>query len=91
MRESLSFVDLFSLLQTYFYVHIYSIMIYCSFYYFIFIVLIYFIEFLQYSIPSFPYYPSLIPTMPMSDAEQASTAASPDEAYNQYQHAGGPK
>lgn len=29
--------------------------------------------------------------MQMADSEQASTAASPDEAYNQYSHPGGPK
>lgn len=29
--------------------------------------------------------------MQMTDSEQASTAASPDEAYTQYTHAGAPK
>ncbi|KAL5292543.1 RBMS1 family protein [Megaselia abdita] len=43
----------------------------------------------QYISPSYPYYPhpAIIPTMPMAESEQASTAASPDEAYTQYQHA----
>ncbi|XP_037909014.1 protein alan shepard isoform X5 [Hermetia illucens] len=42
----------------------------------------------QYISPSYPYYhtPTIIPTMPIADSEQASTAASPDEAYTQYQH-----
>ncbi|TMW51920.1 hypothetical protein DOY81_003011 [Sarcophaga bullata] len=40
---------------------------------------------LQYISPTYPYYapPTIIPTMPMTDSEQASTAASPDEAYTQ--------
>ncbi|XP_055841341.1 protein alan shepard isoform X7 [Episyrphus balteatus] len=48
---------------------------------------------LQYISPSYPYYPppTIIPTMPMADSEQASTAASPDEAYTQYAHQAGPK
>lgn len=29
--------------------------------------------------------------MQIADSEQASTAASPDEAYTQYSHQGGPK
>jgi hypothetical protein len=42
----------------------------------------------QYISPPYPYYPpSIIHTMPMGDTEQASNAASPDEAYTQYQHA----
>ncbi|XP_053677473.1 protein alan shepard [Anopheles nili] len=46
----------------------------------------------QYISPSYPYYPthptSVIHTLQMNDTEQASTAASPDEAYTtQYQHA----
>lgn len=45
-------------------------------------------HFKQYISPSYPYYhtPTIIPTMPIADSEQASTAASPDEAYTQYQH-----
>ncbi|XP_037933802.1 protein alan shepard-like isoform X3 [Teleopsis dalmanni] len=37
---------------------------------------------------TYPYYvsPTIIPAMPMTDSEQASTAASPDEAYIQYSH-----
>lgn len=47
---------------------------------------------LQYISPPYPYYPqTIIPTMQMPDSEQASTAASPDEAYTQYSHPGGPK
>lgn len=47
---------------------------------------------LQYISPQYPYYPqTIIPTMSMADSEQASTAASPDEAYTQYSHPGGPK
>lgn len=42
----------------------------------------------QYISPPYPYYPpSIIHTMPMGDSEQVSNAASPDEAYTQYQHA----
>lgn len=45
----------------------------------------------SYISPTYPYYaptPSIIHTMQMGDSEQASTAASPDEAYTtQYQHA----
>lgn len=42
---------------------------------------------LQYISPPYPYYPqTIIPTMQMPDSEQASTAASPDEAYTQYSH-----
>ncbi|ETN65124.1 single-stranded DNA-binding protein mssp-1 [Anopheles darlingi] len=46
----------------------------------------------QYISPTYPYYPthptSVIHTLQMGDTEQASTAASPDEAYTtQYQHA----
>uniref|UniRef100_U5ESB6 Protein alan shepard n=1 Tax=Corethrella appendiculata TaxID=1370023 RepID=U5ESB6_9DIPT len=43
----------------------------------------------SYISPTYPYYPtpSIIHTMQMSENEQASTAASPDEAYTQYQHA----
>ncbi|KAG5681675.1 hypothetical protein PVAND_011088 [Polypedilum vanderplanki] len=42
-----------------------------------------------YISPPYPYYPpSIIHTMQMGDTEQASNAASPDEAYTtQYQHA----
>lgn len=44
----------------------------------------------SYISPTYPYYPpSIIHTMQMGDSEQASTAASPDEAYTQYSH--GPK
>lgn len=44
----------------------------------------------QYISPPYPYYPpSIIHTMQMGDSEHASNAASPDEAYTQYQH--GPK
>ncbi|XP_023174238.1 protein alan shepard isoform X4 [Drosophila hydei] len=49
---------------------------------------------LQYISPTYPYYappPTIIPTMPMTDSEQASTAASPDEAYTQYPHQAAPK
>lgn len=47
---------------------------------------------LQYISPPYPYYPqTIIPAMQMADSEQASTAASPDEAYNQYSHPVGPK
>ncbi|XP_058983458.1 protein alan shepard isoform X1 [Musca domestica] len=49
---------------------------------------------LQYISPSYPYYAqptTIIPTMQMTDSEQASTAASPDEAYTQYPHAAAPK
>ncbi|KAI8118261.1 Protein alan shepard [Lucilia cuprina] len=48
---------------------------------------------LQYISPTYPYYapPTIIPTMPMTDSEQASTAASPDEAYTQYPHPAAPK
>lgn len=46
--------------------------------------------FQPYISPPYPYYqPSIIHTMPMSDTDHASNAASPDEAYTQYQH--GPK
>ncbi|XP_037035435.1 protein alan shepard isoform X7 [Bradysia coprophila] len=46
----------------------------------------------SYISPPYPYYPqTIIPTMQMPDSEQASTAASPDEAYTQYSHPGGPK
>jgi hypothetical protein len=42
----------------------------------------------QYISPPYPYYPpSIIHTMQMGDTEQVSNAASPDEAYTQYQHA----
>ncbi|CAO1388254.1 unnamed protein product [Diamesa hyperborea] len=42
----------------------------------------------QYINQPYPYYaPSIIHTMQMGDSEQASQAASPDEAYTQYQHA----
>lgn len=43
----------------------------------------------QYISPPYPYYPpSIIHTMPMGESDQASNAASPDEAYTtQYQHA----
>lgn len=55
-------------------------------------VLIYWIFSVQYISPPYPYYPqTIIPTMQMPDSEQASTAASPDEAYTQYSHPGGPK
>lgn len=44
----------------------------------------------QYISPPYPYYPpSIIHTMQMGDSDHASNAASPDEAYTQYQH--GPK
>lgn len=44
----------------------------------------------QYISPPYPYYPpSIIHTMQMGESEHASNAASPDEAYTQYQH--GPK
>ncbi|KRG06288.1 uncharacterized protein Dmoj_GI11982, isoform M [Drosophila mojavensis] len=49
---------------------------------------------LQYISPTYPYYappPTILPTMPMTDSEQASTAASPDEAYTQYPHQAAPK
>ncbi|XP_059217211.1 protein alan shepard isoform X1 [Stomoxys calcitrans] len=48
---------------------------------------------LQYISPTYPYYaqPTIIPTMQMTDSEQASTAASPDEAYTQYPHPAAPK
>lgn len=47
---------------------------------------------MQYISPPYPYYPqTIIPAMQMADSEQASTAASPDEAYTQYSHPGGPK
>ncbi|XP_037940748.1 protein alan shepard isoform X2 [Teleopsis dalmanni] len=48
---------------------------------------------LQYISPTYPYYapPTIFPTMPMTDSEQASTAASPDEAYTQYPHPAAPK
>nr|B4LFQ9.2 RecName: Full=Protein alan shepard [Drosophila virilis] len=48
----------------------------------------------SYISPTYPYYappPTIIPTMPMTDSEQASTAASPDEAYTQYPHQAAPK
>lgn len=46
----------------------------------------------SYISPSYPYYPpTIIPTMPITDSEQASTAASPDETYTQYTHSAGPK
>ncbi|XP_034482782.1 protein alan shepard isoform X8 [Drosophila innubila] len=47
----------------------------------------------SYISPTYPYYapPTIIPTMPMTDSEQASTAASPDEAYTQYAHQAAPK
>ncbi|XP_067644748.1 protein alan shepard isoform X3 [Eurosta solidaginis] len=47
----------------------------------------------SYISPTYPYYaqPTIIPTMPMTDSEQASTAASPDEAYTQYPHPAAPK
>lgn len=46
----------------------------------------------QYISPTYPYYPthptSVIHTLQMGDTDQASNAASPDEAYTtQYQHA----
>ncbi|XP_031620576.1 protein alan shepard isoform X2 [Contarinia nasturtii] len=45
-----------------------------------------------YISPPYPYYPpTIIPTMPMTDTEQASNTASPDEAYSQYQHLGATK
>jgi hypothetical protein len=48
------------------------------------------IEQQQYISPPYPYYPpSIIHTMQMGESEHASNAASPDEAYTQYQH--GPK
>uniref|UniRef100_A0A1A9W7G1 Protein alan shepard n=1 Tax=Glossina brevipalpis TaxID=37001 RepID=A0A1A9W7G1_9MUSC len=49
---------------------------------------------LQYISPTYPYYApptTIIPTMPITDSEQASTAASPDEAYTQYPHPAAPK
>ncbi|KRG06278.1 uncharacterized protein Dmoj_GI11982, isoform C [Drosophila mojavensis] len=48
----------------------------------------------SYISPTYPYYappPTILPTMPMTDSEQASTAASPDEAYTQYPHQAAPK
>ncbi|GAB0093378.1 Protein alan shepard [Sergentomyia squamirostris] len=46
----------------------------------------------SYINPPYPYYPpTIIPTMPIPDSEQASTAASPDEAYTQYPHPAAPK
>lgn len=46
----------------------------------------------SYISPTYSYYPpAIIPTMPITDSEQASTAASPDEAYTQYTHSAGPK
>lgn len=46
----------------------------------------------QYISPPYPYYPpAIIPTMSMTDNEQASNTASPDEAYTQYQHIGATK
>ncbi|XP_055387153.1 protein alan shepard isoform X4 [Condylostylus longicornis] len=46
----------------------------------------------SYISSTYPYYPpAIIPTMPMADSEQASTAASPDEAYTQYPHPAAPK
>lgn len=34
--------------------------------------------------PPYQYYSQLMPPMQIADQEQASTAASPDEAYTQY-------
>lgn len=46
----------------------------------------------QYISPPYPYYqPTIMPAMPMTDTDQASNTASPDEAYSQYQHIGGGK